>query len=604
MVPMPGFRYPEGLQDGVKMLVRPFQSSRWMVAALVTLMATPAQAAPVKFGFTGVHQLDSSAWSSMNDEGRGLFLASRADLAKRMGASIIRLGAARPWLVDMENIHAGNQRKWTDADAAVKALNGSGLELCLTIPELIEPSGMSAYQDYLSRLAERYDGDTDFGIDPADVNYEFPDIDGSGALTIADWEASDEAIGAWAEAHRVSRLEAGHEPRALEMTGQLPEDAYAQQLKVARASVNGAQSDLDLVLAGVRLDDQSKSHFVNRFDALSSSTAPWFDLAVAHLFESSADISLLESATHLSKFGNWLASIDHGSAPRWLGELALPAVASPNGQSPFSDERTSDRTQSNGLLRLTIEALLEGYEAILYAIPVEVETSDGGGVRAGTGLLRMTEIPGLEPTQWPYEARPAYAMWRWLTDRFTGIDSADLSRLSGLPVNARGARVSGQGWVLWYDWFVEVAPGADYEGAQKPVTLNGVPSSSVRVITLWPSSVATQVAEDGSVEATWTEELLPVEGGSVTIMMGRDPVWVEESDELVTVDEPPIADAGPIDTVNASMDTSTGGASPESSGGGSNEGCQGGHSPDGSVWLLIAGLALWSRLRRTTALCA
>ena len=90
----------------------------------------------------------------------------------------------------------------------------------------------------------------------------------------------------------------------------------------------------------------------------------------------------------------------------------------------------------------TTEALLEGYEAVLYAVPIETESTGDGGPRTGTGLLKLTEIPGLEPSQWPYEARPAYAAWRWLVDRFEGVDSADIERMSGLPVNAKGARVS------------------------------------------------------------------------------------------------------------------------------------------------------------------
>jgi MYXO-CTERM domain-containing protein len=572
----------------------------WLILILCALLASPAMATPVRFGFTGVHELDEDVWSGMNDEARRLFLEGRVDLAKQMGGSILRMGATKPQLVDMESIHAGNQRKWTAADAAVMALTSSGLDLCLTLPELVESSGLSAYQEYLSRLAERYDGDTDFGIDPADVNYEFPDIDGSGALTVADWEASDAAIATWAEAHRVMRIESGHEPRALEMTGQLAEDAYAAQLKVARASLNASESEHDLVLAGVRVDDQSKSHFVNRFQPMSSATAPWFDLAVAHLFESVADISQQESATHLSKFGNWLESIDHGAVPRWLGELALPSSADASSESPFIDPRTSERTQSNGLVRLTTEALLEGFEAVLYAVPIETESAGDNGARAGTGLLKMTEIPGLEPMQWPYEARPVYGTWRWLVDRFDGVDGTDITRMSGLPVNAKGARVSGQGWLLWYDWFVEVAPEADYEGALKPVTLNGIPAPSVLVTTLWPEEVDSKVDENGDVEVSWTQELMAVEGGSVTIFMGRDPVWVEESDETVAGEDP--ADGGGASQQDASTadDTASDSPTPSASSDGSSGGCSGGatQGPLGLVVLLLLAL----RRRRTGAL--
>jgi hypothetical protein len=571
----------------------------FMAAILVAGSFSTAQAGGIQFGFTGVHALDEDTWSSMNDEGRRLFLEERVSLAARAGATVVRLGATQPWLVDMARVHAGTERNWTDADAAIQAMKSADLDLCLTLPELIQLDEMSLYQAYITRLAERYDGDTDFGIDPADVNYEFPDIDGSGALTIADWDASDAAILAWAEAHQVDRIEIGHEPRALEMTGQLPEDVYAQQLKSAKASLTGAGGSQQLVLAGSRLDDQSKSHFTNRFDILDPNTAPWFDLAVAHVFESTADVSQLESATHIAKFANWLQSIDHGNTPTWLGELALPSAPDAGEGGVFEDPRTSTRTQANGLIRLVMEAILEGYEAVLYAEPFEVASGGEEGPRTTTGLLTVQQIQGLEPMMWPVAARPAYTVWRWLVDRFGGMDPSDVATLPGLPVNARAARVSGQGWLLWYDWTMEVDQGAEYGGALKPVTLDGVTSPSLKVTVLWPEEAGTKLDEDGRADATWTETHVAVSGGSATIFLGRDPVWVEASD--LVIEDPFQGDLGPetADTSNT-PDGAEGQPDTDGSGGGGggSGGCATGPaSPLGfALWLAI--LALVTTRRR------
>jgi len=214
-------------------------------------------------------------------------------------------------------------------------------------------------------------------------------------------------------------------------------------------------------------------------------------------------------------------------------------------------------------------------------------------------LLTIQEIPDLEPMMWPVEARPAYTVWRWLVDRFGGMDPSDVATLPGLPVNARGVRVSGQGWLLWYDWTMEVDQGAEYGGALKPVTLDGVTSPSLKITVLWPAEAGTKLDDDGRADATWTESHVPVSGGSATVFLERDPVWVEASD--LVIDDPSLSDAGE-DTSPIGQDASDAQSEPDaagsSGGGGSSSGCAAGTSSPLvlALWLaLVALLALVTR---------
>ena len=90
--------------------------------------------------------------------------------------------------------------------------------------------------------------------------------------------------------------------------------------------------------------------------------------------------------------------------------------------------------------------------------------------------------------------------------------------------NAHAYAVGEAGWILWYDWYQEVQPGADYGGTLKPVQISGLSSPSVQVTTLWPESIGNSLDDEGRVTATWTSELVAVEDGVATVSVGEDPV--------------------------------------------------------------------------------
>ncbi|MGM0576362.1 MAG: hypothetical protein ACQEXJ_11585 [Myxococcota bacterium] len=563
-------------------------------AALAVLLVTAglgapaAEAAPIRFGFTGVHALPDSVWSDMEPAARAAFIEHRAETAATLGASVLRLGDVEPLLATWEEVDGGEaHRSWARMDAAVGALSGHGLEVCLTVPDLPAGGTSAADQDFVASLAERYDGDVDFGVAAADRNYEFPNIDGSDLITEDDWEADEADLQAWADAHRVALVEPGDEPMRLERTGQLGEGAYGSLVKAARAGLDDAGSDQRLMLAGVAIEEQSKAHFTERLAALSTGEGPWFDVANVHLFESTGDLTQAEPVALVRKLGDWLEAVGHQDAERWIGEVAFGSSPQEAGAGPCTDPRCSERTQASSLVRLVVSAAADGVPVMLYAEPIEtVGPGVAEGPRTGTGLLTMELQGNLDPSMLPLSPRPAWAVWRRLGDLLGGVDTADVTPLAGLPVNAHGFRVGDAGWIAWYDWTRAVPPGEPWDGAQAQVVLDGLEAPSVRVVSLWPEDVGDTIDEDGRAEASWAEEAAPVEDGEATVLVGRDPVWIEAADQVIT----------PVDgAADVAQDIAGGDVPVEAdsrAGGGGGGGCGAGGASPGWPLSLLAGVLL------------
>ncbi|MCB9728934.1 MAG: hypothetical protein H6746_10700 [Deltaproteobacteria bacterium] len=579
--------------------------ARWGLAIVcgALLWASVAEAAPMRFGYSGVHALPAKVWAPLSDDARALFVADRIAQAERLGAQVLRLGSTTPRLIDFALIHKGQFRNWLFADRVVGLLSAAPLDVCLTLPELFDTPDIGAFQAFIDALAERYDGDNQFGVAPAALGHEFPDLNASGEITSNEFELPADApeVVAWGEAHRIDLIEPGDEPLLAELTSKLSTGAYAAQVKAAHTAVVSAGGGQRVMLAGTAVDHPkaSKSSFVARLPGLSIG-GPWFDAANVHLATSLDDLTGVPAATDVAKFQNWLEAVGHGSAERWIGALSIGSEPGPD--RVCSDPRCSERTQAASLVRQLVLAAAGGVSVVLYAEPIEVVgTTATPGPRTGTGLLTLDLPDGVDP--FPREGhpplrltpRPAYAVWRRLT-AVLGAEGATVTALSGMPENVRGFRVGQQGYVLWHDWSEEVQPGAPWSGPPRPVTLEGQGSRSVRVVSLWPASVESSLAADGSAQATWDETLVAVTGGTARLTLGKDPVWVEASTEVV---EGP-ADDGPAD---AASDTSVAeGAELSADSGGGCAGAPGGVELPWAALLALVGLvALGGRRGRAQA---
>ncbi|MEZ4264756.1 MAG: hypothetical protein R3F39_00140 [Myxococcota bacterium] len=570
-------------------MLRPGLVLTLAAALTLQLSAPPASAAPMRFGYSGIHALPAKAWEPLDEESRLQFLAERLIRAAQLGATVVRLGATEPRLLDYAKIHASQFRNWLFADRVVGLLNAAPLEVCLTLPELFDTPEIGGFQSYIKALMERYDGDGDFGVEPIALNAEFPDLNGSGEITADEFQAKpgDARVTAWGATHQITLIEPGHEPLGAEQTNKLTKGAYAAQVKAARTAATDAGRGQGIMLGGTAVESQSKSAFTERLESLKTG-GPWFDAANAHIFASTDDLTGVSAAANVTKLSNWLASVAHGDADRWVGELALGSVA--KAGTACTDARCSLRTQAAGLARHMLLAAADGVSTVLYTEPIElIGPLATAGPRTGTGLLTVSVESGANPFgiedhPLPLVPRPAYAVWRRL-GAVLASDGAEVTPLTGMPENVRGFRVGSKGYVLWYDWTLQAQPGEAWSGQRAPVELGGLTSPSVKVVSLWPESVPGQLEADGSVDATWTETLVAVDGGSAALFLEEDPVWIEASDTVIDkpVADDPAGDVSGGDTAEA-----------PDNGSGAGGGCAGGGagSSDGWLALLLGLLAL------------
>ena len=550
-----------------------------ILTGLALIIDAPAAAADPQLGLSGVFDLDGATWSGLDDQARVDFFAGRADLASALGARVVRFGAGAPDVFSESALHG--TFPWLFADRVVGALAARDLDLVVTLEQVVPASQKSAYRQFMNRFVERYDGDADFGVTGAEVQFDHPDIDESGTISFLDWDAAAEAKQAWASAHVLTHLEVGDRIRVAEDGGAIASTDYTGQLDAAQQAVMGSASAVTLEIAGTDMDKESKNRFLERLAGLDALV---FDAAGAHFSEKVADLDGARATTALANFVDWLNAAGIPVIEPWVTEISVGSAPSGGGPGPCYDARCSERTQVHGLVRLVLTAFSKGYTRVFYAGAVEAEGTD-----TTVGLVTVPAADAVTPAVSDLSARPAYAVWRRLADIVAG---GTVTKIGNLPTNVFGVQTA-NGQVFWFDWTLEVGVGQPFDPARKKeIVLRGLTSPSIEVTSLWPDLADRHVAGDGTTAATWATELVPVKAdGTAVVTVEQDPVWVSPSDAVAGAETD--VDADVVDTdagVDAGADTSD--PTPKNSGG-----CQGA-GPSQLFGLLAGALALLMIRRR------
>ena len=565
--------------------------------------AAPATAANVRFGFSGLHGVPFETYDGMNAEERRSHLESRSALAASLGADALRTGDAIPLLFERP---ANGEVDWVALDHAVGAMLAPDVDVCVTLPEVPKALDKPASNAFIAAVLERYDGDLDFGVDPLDLNKAFPDINGSGSITNDDWDASSEAQLAWAAAHQLVMLEVGHHVRQIEDSTTMGEDDYADHVTMIVTLAESAEETISVMLGSVWVHEDSQQRFVSRLNGLDDATKGSIAASNVTVYGELTSPDVSNALINIGKFDSWLGAAGLSESDRWVGSLSVPSAANTDGGGPCDDARCSQESQVTSLIKLTASAVQEGYTTLLYERPVELV---GQGVAAdrwtSSGLLELEVVQGIDLSILPLKPRPAYAVWRWLQSTFAEVDSTELTMLHDTPQGVEGLAMPA-GWLIWFDWSAGAAAGAEYAGEERPVLLTGLTSTSLRIQSLWPESVCSQLGDGGVCDVSWTETYVAVVDGTAQVIVGQHPIWVEASEVIVEAEEESdddaasapedISDEGDV-SVGPSPDNEAPAVEPAEEGG-----CGAGVPSQG--WLgLLALLAVWM-IRRWSTLCA
>ena len=544
------------------------------LAALLCAPLAPTRtvrAEPPLLGLSGLFDLDPATWEGLGDGAKLAFYGARADLARSLGASAVRLGSGAPDLFSESALQG--TFPWLVTDRVVGALGARDLDLVVTLTQPVPASQKTAYRQFMTHLVERYDGDGDFGVSGAEVQFDHPDLDDSGAVSVADWNAPAADKASWGSGHLLARIEVGDRVREAEEASVVVASDYAAQLGAVAQAISGSSAALSVVLAGTDMDRETKARFLER---LSGADLGRISAAGAHFRTKVADLDSARALTALDAFLAWRDEAGLGAAEAWVTELSVGAAPAGSGPGPCVDPRCSPRTQVHGLVRLVLSALAKGYTRVYYhgGLEIDGQASTVGLVTGPATAALNTEPTGLAP-------RPAYAVWRKLPEILAG---AAPTKLGALPTNVAGVRVA-TGHVLWFDWTLEVGPGQPYDAMRrKEVELRGLTTPSVRVVSLWPTDLGSHLGTDGAVDARWDETLVPVDdAGTAVVTVGEDPVWVVPSDVVVGAE----LDEGDVSAPDAADTVEVAPAGPASDGG-----CQGGLAGSLLAWLGTV-VAVW-----------
>ena len=532
------------------------------VSAVVLIVSAPGPATALRLGVSGAHTVDTAGWdASERSSLLAALIQQRAQwVARYLGASVVRLGASRPALASPASLASGAFRDWRGLDAALEAFGDLDVAVCLTVADLVPNAaageGLEAYRAHLAAVVERYDGDADFGVVGSALNYEHPDVDGSGQITVADWNAPAAEKLAWAQRHAMSWLEIGDRPLEAERAGLVAVADYAAQLAAAREVVAAAGAAVPVMLAAVSMGDQAKSQFTARMEGVGADA---FAVAAADLRGLEPDHSQQAQALASAKLGAWLDGLGWDAVERWVGAFSVPLKCAGGG--------CTEQTQAASLVKLVVLAGLDGAETILFAEPF-------GPASQADVLVELGEDGEV------VRVRPAAAVWQRLAERLGAQGSGALSRLTGLPQHVHGARVGSDAWVLWYDQHLGTAEAVTVE---LPVAGDW---AAVEVQPLVPIAVA----EDAEGVVSWAPPQLLAHSGVARLRLGADPVWVAVSDAAPPVDAGP--EAGPEPTAEAAAEAIVSEAGALNASETSTGGCAGAPVGGGPLPLTLVGLAL------------
>ncbi|TNF34377.1 MAG: hypothetical protein EP329_07340 [Deltaproteobacteria bacterium] len=554
----------------------------FVVAFLASLAPRVGLAAEPELGLSGLFDVDAATWSGLDDQARLDLVAARADLAVALGVRTVRLGGGAPDVFSESALHG--TFPWLFADRVVGVLAARDLDVVITLEQLVPASQKVAYRDFIERLVERYDGDDDFGVTGVEVQFDFPDIDGSGTITTLDWDAPAAQKAAWGAGHVVTRLEVGDRVRDAEDAGVIVAADYAAQLGAVQQAVASTGASVLVEVAGCDLDSESKSRFLDRLEGVDASA---LDAAGAHFRAKLADLDGAKALAALDNFRSWLTAAGLDGVEPWVTEMSVGGAAAGDGDGPCSDTRCSERTQVLGVVRFVLSALARGYTRVYYRGAVEPETAF-----TTVGLLTVPAASAVAPVVTDLTPRPAFAAWRQLQAIVAG---GAVTKLGNLPTNVFGVQTA-HGQVYWFDWSLEVGVGQPYDpGRKKEIVLRGLTSPAVRVVPLWPSAVAATLDADGDPGATWDEEHVAVAAdGTAVVTVEQDPIWVSPSELPTTVEE------DEADATDAAEEDATAEADAASGTSTKKGGCQaGGTSPPLGLALALAALVFVRRRRST-----
>lgn len=435
--------------------------------------------------------------------------------------------------------------KFIFADKIVGLLNQFGIEPIITVcvenpkeqpQNQIIPKDVAKFKEYLKLLVERYDGDGDFGLT---MGSAYPDINGSGEVNTADWEALQEDKIQWAKKHIVRFFEIERPLDYLEKENGVNPSDYVTLVKLSSPVIRESNKNAKIFLSPINLKDLTKGVFNNRYGFIKDAPS-LVDGATLLLFFDGNDLSVKEYSEKIKEVKKWFNEIGGENLLLWIGGVnfgAKPSTADiTNPTKGFCNLKIcSEKSQAEQIVKIIFRSFIEGYSKFLYyGFMEEIYNNNYYPYEHGGVVHRIFNENIIN-------VRASYAVFSFLSGFLSESIEWNFTEIPSLPPNTygvKGSHGSEEIFVLWYDWSREVGKDEDYTGLKKEVKLTGLNFTLADITQLYPDSYDIKLSDiDFEAMFKFSSYSRKVENGNLTITLERAPFLIRQHGEAMEEDK-------------------------------------------------------------------
>lgn len=395
-----------------------------------------------------------------------------------------------------------------------KLLKNTGIEVIHNVCPFFNSAGelenvdeQGIYQEYVNKMAERYDGDSDLGCTQrAPDCYSSGDNEYPSQSLITMLQANP--VKYWQVCNHVSDGCIGSECKINNNYAA----KYAKVQELTYLGVKASCPECQVLIAG----DSGKDEYPSVYKALGGK---YVDIIDKHFFGEAKDYSKIQDETAYLKNNLRSSGFDVNKLKFWITEAGTYAGAPAGAPGKAALPYQSESQQAQGLIKRYAVAFGEGIEKVLWAWGIE----EGFGCECCqfdyTGLIYDgNREPQMCDDNDPYDRgagvkKLAYYSLKLMIDKLGGFDDIEKIESSGNYVY----KFTKNGKPIYVAW-------NDNGGS---VTLKNIKADSVIITESVPGADSGADLNENDYPNFFTTKTKSASGGAVTIDLNGFPVFIE-----------------------------------------------------------------------------
>ncbi len=401
-----------------------------------------------------------------------------------LGAKWIRLSGAAGIVWDMVE-HTQNTYNWNNADSMISAFYNAGINVLVTIGvsnnayQSINgylPADSNAYKTFISKMAERYDGD---GID-----------DAPGPPVVSAWQIGNEVDGWWKDTN----------------------ENYATLMKESYSTIKSVNPKAKILIAGM-----AGPLGISKYSSILSyiNNGKYLDVFDFHWHATSGGNYKNHNTRNpdiinnfdqlLSEIKNTLNNNNYINSEIWTTEMSISDI-NPAGQT--------EKIQAVDLVKRYVYPGAKGVDIIFWG--TLYEQSGFGGVSGNTNYFNTQGLINNPLNDGLSHKKLAYYTYKKMVEVLEGSDwnnIATVQEQDGVYIY----KFTNQGKPIWIAW--------NDNSVARTITISGISSNRVKTTEAVPKYESGKDVADYA--TAFRMDTLVVTNGAVALTLGQRPVFIE-----------------------------------------------------------------------------